>query len=208
MDEAIETIEYKGYEIKVYPDEMPESPREWDNLFTMTCFHGRYELGDKHDLTSDMFSGWQEIKTYLIERESAYITYPLYLYDHSGLRIKVGSFHGLLPQGHAEFDSGKVGYIWTTRERLVKRYGVKRISKKTRERALRVMQNEVETYDQFLSGQVYGFVIEKDGEDMDSCWGFFGDPNEYMIPECKRIVEWLANEAEKKQAIAKAVSSA
>ena len=39
-----EKIEYKGYTIKVKLDEDNESPREWDNLGTMTCFHSMDEV--------------------------------------------------------------------------------------------------------------------------------------------------------------------
>ena len=32
----------------ISPDEMADSPRSWDNLGTMVCWHRRYQLGDKH----------------------------------------------------------------------------------------------------------------------------------------------------------------
>lgn len=38
--------DYKGYTIKIYHDEDAESPRDWDNLGEMVCFHRRYNLGD------------------------------------------------------------------------------------------------------------------------------------------------------------------
>lgn len=43
---AIETEEYRGLTIKIYPDDDPMSPRECDNLGTMACWHRRYNLGD------------------------------------------------------------------------------------------------------------------------------------------------------------------
>ena len=36
------------YKIEVIQDSEPESPREWDNLGNMICFHRNYNLGDKH----------------------------------------------------------------------------------------------------------------------------------------------------------------
>lgn len=47
MDNSIEEIEYRGHTIKIYLDDAPESPREWDNLGTMLCSHKRYNLGDE-----------------------------------------------------------------------------------------------------------------------------------------------------------------
>lgn len=43
-----------------------------------------------------------------------------------------------------------------------------------------IMDLEVKTFDQYLRGEIYGFIIETvDGEHLDSCWGFYGeDPEE------------------------------
>ena len=42
--------------------------------------------------------------------------------------------------------------------------------------AKKILEGEVETYNQYLTGDVYGFILEKpDGEHIDSCWGFYGD---------------------------------
>jgi hypothetical protein len=37
------------------------------------------------------------------------------------------------------------------------------------------MKGEVKELSSYFSGEVYGFVLEKDGEDIDSCWGFIGE---------------------------------
>lgn len=43
------------------------------------------------------------------------------------------------------------------------------------------MQGEVEVYDQYLTGEVYGVITEEynaeddDWEEKDSCWGYFSD---------------------------------
>ncbi len=51
--------------------------------------------------------------------------------------------------------------------------------------AKEMLRNEVELYDQYLTGEVYGFIIEKyesceccgngEWEHVDSCWGFYGN---------------------------------
>jgi len=40
--------------------------------------------------------------------------------------------------------------------------------------AATMLDNEVKTYDQYLTGDVYGYEIKEDGEVIDSCWGFYG----------------------------------
>jgi hypothetical protein len=38
-----------------------------------------------------------------------------------------------------------------------------------------VLRADVETYSQYVSGDVWGFVIEDaEGEEVDSCWGIYG----------------------------------
>lgn len=171
----------KGYEIRyLSPDFDPNSPRNWDNLGTMVCFHGRYDLGDKTPLKSDNFNGWEELEEYLIKEKKAVVIAPLYMYDHSILRIKIGSFYGCgLAQGHARFDSGQIGFIYVNEDTLKKEYNVKKITKKVKETARKVLEAEVKTYDDYVSGSVYTIVKEnydknKKQIDYDCIHGFFG----------------------------------
>lgn len=168
-----------GRQFEIYRDDDPDSPRNWDNLGTMVCFHKRYQLGDmEHGLRQEEFAQWSEVEEWLRRKMDAAIVLPLYLYDHSGLRIKVGSFAGL-PQGHAEFDSGQIGFIFVTNATIKAEYG----DDKANERAETHLRGEVETYDQYLRGDVYGFVLRKPpcgecgepGDEEHSCWGFYGD---------------------------------
>lgn len=93
---------------------------------------------------------------------------PLYLYDHGGITMSVGDFGDI-------FDSGQVGYIYITREKILKEYGGKIVTKALRERITKYLKGDVETYDMYLTGAVYGFqVFDEDGDDEESCWGFFG----------------------------------
>jgi hypothetical protein len=169
---SIEKIK-TGFELRyLTPDNDPTNPREDENLGNMVCFHNRYSLGDKSELNSDMFNSWQELYSYLIKEKNAITILPLYLYDHSGISIKVGSFRGLLPQGHAEFDSGQVGFIYTTKEDL-KRIGV------TKAKADKSLREEVEHYNRYLRGDIYFIVREtfdhnKEQVDYDICGGYYG----------------------------------
>lgn len=185
MNEPIKVITKGNKELRIYQDELSDSPREWDNLGKMYCTHRRYILGDTvNTRVGIVYKNWDEVEKYLIKEHKAKVILPLYLYDHSGLRMKVGSFQGLLPQGHAEFDSGQVGFIFATDEDIKKEFSVKKISKKLLQKVETILNNEVKVYDQFLSGDVYCFqVVEKstcdkckrDHEDIiDSCHGFYG----------------------------------
>ena len=188
--EPVETYKLKdGRVLEIYYDEDASNPRkEFDNLGTMICFHRRYDLGDEHDYSSDNFESWNELESQIRRDNNVAVILPLYMYDHGVQRIKVGSFQGLLPQGHAEFDSGMIGFIFVTKQKVRAEYSAKRISKKLLARVEGYLRSEVETYDQYTSGQVYGFIVreaptvdedgeEAEGEEIDSCWGFYGsDP--------------------------------
>jgi hypothetical protein len=62
------------------------------------------------------------------------------------------------------------GIIFVDREKIKREYSVKRITKKIKERVYRLLEAEVREYDSYLSGYR---IIDKDGNDVDSCWGFF-----------------------------------
>ena len=176
--EAYETYNHANCEINIYPDDDPLDPRvDYDNLATMICWHSRYNLGDKHD-----FSDPQEFYDWSKENLKGGIVLQLYLYDHSGISMSCSSFIGR--SHHGEWDSGPVGYIYITADKVRKEYSAKRISKKLRERVAGYLKGEVEEYDQYLRGAVYGYIVEHDesGEE-DSCWGYFG--MEYCISEAK-----------------------
>lgn len=176
MSEIIDTIEYKGYTINIKHDDIAENPRQWDNLGKMFCFHKNYRLGDKHDYHVSQFDGWEGVRKHLVDNEGALIISELYLYDHTTQHIKIGNWHGLLSQGHAEFDSGCVGFIYVNKEMILKWYGGKRVTKTQLKWTQKMLEGEVEVYNSWVEGSCYGYTInDSDGNEIDdSCWGFYG----------------------------------
>lgn len=153
--------------LKIYVDEQPSTPREWDNMGKMICLHNRYTLGDKHNYKAEDYSGWAEMKKAIIKNENAGVILPLYLYDHSGITMRTTPFGD-------RWDSGQVGFIVISKEKIKEEYSVKRITQKVIEQATKVAIAEVEIFDQYITGDVYGFKLFENGEETDSCWGFFG----------------------------------
>ena len=50
---------------------------------------------------------------------------------------------------------------------------------------------EVEVYDQYITGEVYGYVIkDEEGNELEPCWGFFG--MDHATEEAKRQAEYCA----------------
>lgn len=175
------TFQVGRFKVELVQDEGPPDPREDDNLGTMLCMHKRYDLGDKHNCKASDFGGWSDAEKFLRKEKGAVVVLPLYLYDHSGITISTKPFS-------CPWDSGQVGLISATREAVLENFLVKKLSKKILARATECLQSEVETYDQFLRGDVYGFVISgPDDEHLDSCWGCYG--LEYCEDEARSVAE-------------------
>ena len=162
-------IENEKYMLEIFEDLDPTDPREFDNLGTMVCFHNRYAFGEETELKSSDFSSWAELESYLYKTEKALIVVPVFLYDHSGLSVNTTGFS-------CPWDSGQIGYIYTSKEKIRNEYGCKRISKKLKEQIREMLVSEIDSYNQYLSGDVYGFSVtdKKSGEEIESCYGFFG----------------------------------
>lgn len=185
IEEARENpILSEGYKLTVERDEDSHSSREDDNVTTMYCKHSRYNLGD-HQIEEFYQSGDDEdteindeksFKFWLedICGEKILAIRPLTLYDHSGLVMHIG-----VPQ--ERWDSGMVGWIVVT-EKQANMIG---ITDRDEASLVKIMEQELKIYNQDLSGDVWGYMLEKgkkcdscghvEWEEVDSCWGFYDD---------------------------------
>jgi len=167
---ALRTLSMGQQTAYIFRDEHPENPREaFDGFGTMACFHRRYALGDKgHGFKAEDYRGWEEMEQAILRQNPGALILPLYLYDHSGITMRTVPFS-------CPWDSGQVGFIFATREKVLRTWGAKRMTERIRNLALEALRSEVEEYDAYLTGDVYGYIVEdQDGEELDSCWGFIG----------------------------------
>lgn len=174
--------------IKLYQSE-GDSPRDWDNLSIIASknFQGDETIADPIDWLTDKL-GWSEsyvsriasnldadyysdeVRVFL-EQEffSKFVALPLYKYEHSGIALATTPFQ-------CRWDSGQIGYIYTTKEKMRENWSIKRITEQKRQQAFKILESELEVFGQYISGEVYGFDIEdEDGNSVDSCGGFYGD---------------------------------
>jgi hypothetical protein len=196
MKDIVHIEEYKGYTIKIYCDENAESPREWDNIGNMLCFHNRYKLGDEQALElwsetkecklkdiHNYCDSWDEIEEILRKDFNAIVILPLYLYDHSGITIKTSPFG-------CRWDSGQVGFIFVPKDRILKEFNAKRLTKSILFKAEEILNSEIKIYDDYIHGEIYGYkIIDKHGEEIDSHWGYIGDYNGHLMEACTHSIE-------------------
>jgi hypothetical protein len=174
----------------------------------MICWHSRYSLGDKHhfsdplDFMMDLYrevmdeswfkkhesDEWQDIFKAL-EESNLVLIKAINLYDHSGLTISTSNSYPY----NDRWDSCIVGFIYVTKKKLLEEC-IGMVEETWKEQADRYMEGEMETYDQYLRGDVYGYKLTKtvieqeicphcgeiireyeDEVEDDSCWGFYGD---------------------------------
>lgn len=156
------------YTINITHDEYADSPREWDNLGTMVCFHRRYNLGDEHCYDKEDFNSWDELEKQIVKDNGPCIILSVCMYEHGSIALSTSSFS-------CPWDSGQIGFIFVPKSKVRSEYGYKNITPQRRCKIENILSSEVSTYSHYLNGDVYGYVIEDEsGEEVDSCFGFYG----------------------------------
>lgn len=193
--EAVKQVEYRDCTINIYPDDYPENPREWDNLSLMIMSHKRYSLGDNnHGLNLNDYDSWQEVEAVVKKKFKPVICKAVRGYDHSGFSISCSTGYPY----NCPWDSGQVGFLIVTRETALKKYSITRITKKHRELIEKVALSELNTYNQYLTGEIYRFSVKsEDGQLIDSCGGYYGTDFEDMIKEGKSSIDYHLDEVSK-----------
>lgn len=191
MEHTNETREGK-FIVRTYQDNDPINPRENDNFGTMICFHGRYNLGDKHDYNHNDYNGWEEMKKAIMKKEKVGVILPLYLYDHSGITISTSPFS-------CNWDSGQIGFIFCTKEQM-KESWIKQSGQEPSERCEVLLKGEVESYDKYLRGEQYGYKVfevetcdkgHEHEEELESGWGY--DDEDECMNEGLSLVGYYKN---------------
>lgn len=124
----------------------------------------------------------------------ALVGMPVFAYIHSGTTLKAAETNPF----SCPWDSAQSGFVYMTKAEAIKEWGTKVMTATVRAKALDYLVDLVDTFSSYLSGECYGFVIERltlddvdivSTEELDSCWGFIGD-----IDYCKdEAVQQAAN---------------
>lgn len=107
---------------------------------------------------------------------------PVWMYDHSGQTIRCGENNPFCDR----FDSGQIGLVIISKQTMLSEF--KCTENDWRERAREIMTAEVEEYDEFIQGNIFGYFMyefvgdaDSDISDWDnweeydpSVWGFIG----------------------------------
>jgi len=178
-DNIIEQIEYRNYTIKIVYDDSPWNPREDDNLGTI--FAPASQGGHKYGLNESEIQTIEEFSAHVKKYKTIYL--PLYIYDHSGITFNTTGFS-------CPWDSWQIGFIYIDKEKARKELGWKIITKNRIKKLYSYLRREVEEFDNYCTGNCCGYIIEYNGEQIESCYNFLGDEGQkYAISESKAIID-------------------
>jgi len=173
-----------GYNGRVYEDKYGwksyEEAKKEGLLDKQTTKQGKYIVGISKELAIAIFKdGKDEDGDETINKEAKtlmkkYYTFGLEAYIHSGVVLAL-SYEGNFPD--RRWDVSQLGIVF-----------VKRVGRRNYKTARKLAQGLIETWNDYLSENVYGFKIMLGEKEIDSCWGFYGD-TEDMIKECKSTID-------------------
>ena len=164
--EPIETIEYKGFNIEIYPDEDPGYvPSEsGDCSLFLVHYHRDFHVTMDSVVTEDEIAEWYRGNK-KIAQEKSYHIFPVTALIHSGVHLQLGDRLEYDP--YMGFDTSHVGAVL-----VEKKYW------STRKKAQEAAASLIREWNCYLSGQVYGYIIQDFDDLGGSCWGYVGDYEE------------------------------
>ena len=171
MRETIHEEKIGGLTIKVFPDEtFGDSPAEWfGNELFLVGYHREFDVRNdavvtgaqcRAILTGEYESA--EERQSVKELKTRYHVYGLEAYIHSGVVLALAK-EGNFPDRY--WDVSTLGAVFVRRKEFP-----------TATKARKAAQNLIRDWNDYLSGNVYGYSVEdENGDSVASCWGFYGD---------------------------------
>lgn len=184
-NEAIKTINYKGLTIKIFQDEDVQSPEGWNDDIFLVYYHRDFEVRKDDIVSKDEMVAWYNGEK--IEQTKQFHIFLVKAYIHSGVVLALEESGRMFPD--ERWDVSRCGCMLVSKKEA-----------KTKSKAFKLADGLIKSWNDCLSGNVYGYVIEdKESEHLGSCWGFYGDFNKSgIIDEAKSEAGAIADERLKK----------
>jgi len=162
-----ETFKVQGLTVAIHQDTDPTSPEENqdENAFLVTTKNRYFEVRPDWCQTPD--NAEQLAETHYL--------YPVLAYIHSGVALSLSA----IGQFSDPWDAGRIGTLAITKDASEIPFPQE------------YAEGMIEEWNQYLSGDVWGYTITRKGEQIDSCWGFFGI--DYAREEATASAKAIAN---------------
>ena len=167
-----------GLSISIHQDEVYESPEAWvdDGLF-LVGYHKDFYV-DNSVITKEELIDYANGEE--ITQTEKYHIFWLEAYIHSSVRLALRK-EGPFPD--RKWDVSQVGAVLVSKEECPEEADA-------RNGALGL----IDTWNNYLSGEVYGYTIENGaGDELESCWGFYGDYEAEALEEARGLVDYMTN---------------
>jgi len=152
--DVVSSFELRGYTVEIIRDPDPISPEDRADRHAFLVYgHRDFTVHGPNQETAE------QVYRDRAEWEKTHTVYPVYAYIHSGVRLGLST-------------AGMVDIPWD-----VSLSGAALVTRDESEipQPQEYAQAMIEEWNQYLSGDVYGYKIaDAQGEDVDSCWGFYG----------------------------------
>lgn len=198
---VVEKFELKdGNILKIVYDEYAENPLTWttpkERRATFVMAHRRYMFADEEDSrlfrkNIDYANDMDELFSYYIAEnflgysytrfplededlntiadwiDTYLVVLPVYMYDHGGITINTTGFS-------CPWDSEQIGFIYAFKKDFKQGEDIKAY-----------LEGVIKEVNYYIEGNVYGYIVEdKEGNQIDSCYGYYGD-YKYILEEFK-----------------------
>lgn len=193
---AIETLtqpDVPGLRVCIEYETDPMSPADWDNFGKIAYCSSRETLGTER-VSRDRL---QQIAEGIAKGDL--IGMPVYAYVHSGATIRCGQRlrDGTFIPGNpfsCPWDSGQSGYVYVSKDAALKEFSRQKISPNLRNKIIKMLAAEVETFDMYLTGDVYSVCtyqkVDGEWDLIDSLGSVYG--LEYARDEAKSTLKYQA----------------
>lgn len=186
-----DSFEHAGIPVKIFYDPHPNDPRGWRDSLTTYVWADKNHIAQKHDEQIDLDRFWTEDRKWtsvalaarwltLFDWPTNAIAVPFQIDDYgsNGSRAYI-----------TDVDNDScTGFIVILKSELEKELALSPDWD-----VMEYIKAEFGEFASWIEGEVYGFVVAEGDEDMDSCWGFYGDMD-YVISQAKESAECIAHE--------------
>jgi len=193
----------KEYKLYIWNDEDSLSPRDKDNLWTILCDYKKYNLWDEQfnssywELMENNFAIHIN-KKYDICDIDDYYNLTTKEFNKIWQWIEKNIFYDILSFtnysdinlyiGHPKdkWNSWYIWYIYCHKDKIREDFNIKYISEVFKNKTYDIFKWEIETYNQYLSWEIYEYIFEErevkiidwkefytERENIDSCWWFY-----------------------------------
>lgn len=199
-----ETDDKTGITLKIVLDNSgsTESPLDCDESVIFAVLHRwRLNPAESHGLDSP------EAIEEFAKTNPEWQEFPLFMYEHGSVLYRLSKSGNPFS---CPWDSGRAGSIFLkTADFLGEnpprgkkgeiKYG-KEFFPDIESAMFKAAEIICEEYTDWCNGNIYGYMIEdQNGDHLDSCWGFIGDPNDYVLQEGRAVLKYEVQKETKRR---------